>query len=154
MTTLVQKKTPKQQHNNIYHYVLIKIIVVHQLGLQGIAWEDLISLVFFTTPQPPPEIVHGAGEPSHQFEGPEIESISVPVFVTYQRGTRVLFAAARRVLSPPRLEGVSFSSSATQVQDRGKRPMQEEGPSRGQDTDFILIDNNLSSPSSKLKEII
>ena len=33
MTTLVQKKTPEQQHNNIYHYALIKMIVVHQLGL-------------------------------------------------------------------------------------------------------------------------
>ena len=32
--------------------------------------------------------------------------------------------------------------------------MQDEGPSRGQDTDFTLIDVDLSSPSSKLKEII
>ena len=32
--------------------------------------------------------------------------------------------------------------------------MQDEGPSGGQDTDFILIYDNLSSPSSKLKEII
>ena len=65
MTTLVQKKTPEQQHNSIYHYALIKMIVVHQLGLQGIAWEDFISRDLFTAPQPPPEIVHDAGEPSH-----------------------------------------------------------------------------------------
>ena len=33
-------------------------------------------------------------------------------------------------------------------------PMQEEGPSGGQDTDFILIDDDLISPRSKLKKII
>ena len=32
--------------------------------------------------------------------------------------------------------------------------MLDEGPSGGQDTDFILIDEDLSSPSSKLREII
>ena len=32
--------------------------------------------------------------------------------------------------------------------------MQEEGPSGGHDTDFILLDEDLSSPSSKLREII
>ena len=32
--------------------------------------------------------------------------------------------------------------------------MQEEGPSGGQDIDFMLIDVDLSSPSSKLREII
>ena len=65
MTTLLQKKTPEQQHNNIYHYVLIKMIVEHQLGLQGIAWEDFISRDFFTAPLPPPEIFHDASEPSN-----------------------------------------------------------------------------------------
>ena len=141
MTTLVQKKTPEHQHNNIYHYALIKIIVVHQMGLQGIAWEEFISRDFFTAPQPPPEIIHGAGEPSHQFEGLEIEPISVPVCVTYQRGTRALFAAARRVLSPLGVEGVSpLTLAHVQGQEKGKRPMQEGGPSGGQDTDFTLID--------------
>ena len=115
MTTLVQKKTPEQQHNNIYHYGLIKIIVVHQLGLQGITWDEFISRDFFTALQPPPEIVHDAGEPLHQFEVPETEPISVPVCVTYQRGTKALFAAARRVLSPPGVEGVSLPSSAARV---------------------------------------
>ena len=67
MTTLVQKKTPEQQHNIIYHYVLIKMIVVHQLGLHGIEWEEFISHDFFTAPQPPPDIFHDVGEPSHQF---------------------------------------------------------------------------------------
>ena len=32
--------------------------------------------------------------------------------------------------------------------------MQEEGPSGGQDTDFTLIDVDVSSPNSKLREII
>ena len=32
--------------------------------------------------------------------------------------------------------------------------MQEEGPLGGHDTDFMLIDVDLSSPSSKLREII
>ena len=32
--------------------------------------------------------------------------------------------------------------------------MQDEGSSGGQDTDFILIDEDLSSPSSKWREII
>ena len=95
MTTLVQKKTPEQQHNNIYHYALIKIIVVYQLGLQGIAWEEFISRDFFTASQPPPEIVHDEAEPSHQFEVPKTEPSSVPVCVTYQRGTRALFVAAQ-----------------------------------------------------------
>ena len=75
MTFLVQKKTPEK--------TIIKIILVHQLGLQGIAWDEFISRDFFTVPQPPHEIFHDAGEPSNQFEGPEIEPISVPVCVTY-----------------------------------------------------------------------
>ena len=129
MTFLVQKKTPSQQHNSIYHYALIKIMVVHQLTQQGIAWEEFISRDFFAAPQPPPEVVHDEGEPSHQFEIPEIEPISAQVAVTYQRGHRALFAASQRVLSPPGVEGVSPSSSAqVQVQDRGKRPMHDEGP--------------------------
>ena len=72
----------------------MKIIVVHQLSLQGIAWENFISRDLFTAPQPPPDIVHEPGEPSHQFEGHEIELISVSVYFTYQRGTKVLFAPA------------------------------------------------------------
>ena len=83
MTTLMQRKTPEQQYNNIYHYALIKIVVVHQLGLQGISWEDFISNDFFTAPQVPLEVVHDAGEPSHQYGGQEAETTSVPTYVTY-----------------------------------------------------------------------
>ena len=32
--------------------------------------------------------------------------------------------------------------------------MQNEDPSGGQDIDFILIDDDVSSPSSKLREVI
>ena len=90
-------------------------MIVHQLGLQGISWEDFISRDFFTAPQVPPEVVHDAGEPSHQYGGQEAETTSVPTYVTYQRGTRRLFAVAQRVLSPSGVEGVSLPSSAAQV---------------------------------------
>ena len=63
MTTVVRKKTPEQHHNSIYHYALIKIIVVHQLGLQGITWDEFISRDFFAGPQPPLEIFHDEVEP-------------------------------------------------------------------------------------------
>ena len=69
MTTLMQRKTPEQQYNSIYHFALIKIVVTHQLGLQGISWEDFISNDFFIAPQVPSEVVHEAGEPSYQHEG-------------------------------------------------------------------------------------
>ena len=95
MTFLVQKKTPTQQHSSIYHYALIKIMVVHQLTQQGITWDEFISHDYFAAPQPPPEVVHNEGEPSRQFYIPETEHISAPVYVTYQRGHRALFAATR-----------------------------------------------------------
>jgi len=50
----------------------------------------------------------------------------VPVYVTYEKGTRRLFAAAKRVLSPPGVEGVSLPLSAEQVQDKGKWPLHDE----------------------------
>ena len=95
MVVLVQRKTPAQQHRSIYHYALINIVVVHQLAQQGITWEDFISRDLFTVPQPPPEIVHDEGGPSHQFDIPETEHVSAPACVTYQRGHRDLFAAKR-----------------------------------------------------------
>ena len=108
MTTLVQRKTPERQYSSIYHFALIKIVVMHQLGLQGISWEDFISNDFFTAPQVPSKVVHEAGESSYQHEGQETETTSVSMYVTYQRGTRVLFAAARQVLSPPGWKGSRF----------------------------------------------
>ena len=101
----------------------------------------------------------------------ETEHVDAPVYVTYQRGHRALFASARRVLSPPGVEGVSLTPSAERVlsphhvegysplssaqvkiQDRGKRPKVDEGPSGGQDMGIIDVDASL--PNSELKEII
>jgi len=50
MNNFMQHKTPQQQLNSVYHFSLIRILVDHQLGLQGIAWEDFISRDFFNTP--------------------------------------------------------------------------------------------------------
>lgn len=152
MVPLVQRKSPAQQHKSIYDYALIKIIVMHHLAQQGISWEDFISRDFFTVPQPPPEIVHDEGGPSHQFDIPEPEHVSTPACITYQRGHRALFASAQRVLSPHQVEGVSPSTAQVQVQDRGKQPIFDEGPTGDPDTDIIDLD--ISSPSSELKEII
>jgi len=159
MVPLVQRKSPAHQHKSIYDYALIKIIVMHQLAQQGITWEDFISRDLFTAPQPPPEIVHDEGGPSHQFE---IEHVSAPACVTYQRGNRALFASARRLLSPPGVEGVSLTSSAQrvlspprvegaslltaapQVQDKGKKPKHEERPS-GEPSGFVTSHDETAS---------
>ena len=111
MNTFMQHKTPQQQLNNLYHFALSKILVVHQLGVQGITWDDFISRDFFRASQGLSEVKHDTGGPSHQYE--RHETASVPVFITYQRGTRHLFAAAKRVLSPPGVEGASLPPSAS-----------------------------------------
>lgn len=53
------------------------------------------------------------GGPSGQQKEHEIktEDAHIPVFITYEKGTRRTFAAAKRVLSPPGVEGVLFPSS-------------------------------------------
>ena len=108
MTTLVQHKTLQQQLNSVYHFSLIKILVVHQLGLQAITKDDFISRDFFTASQRLSEVKHEGG-PSHQYE--RHETASVLVYITYQKGTRHLFAAAKRVLSPLGVEGALFPTS-------------------------------------------
>jgi len=70
-------------------------VVIHQLGLQGITWEDFIFHEFFTAPQGPQEALHETGEPSYQHEGHETQTASMLVFFTYQKGTKRLFAAAK-----------------------------------------------------------
>ena len=99
------------------------------------------------------------GIPAHQFE--RHETATMPIFIKYQRGypkgTRPLFAAAKRVLSPPGVEGASLPPSTPQVQDKGKRPMQDERPSGERETDFILIhddDTGTGPQSTHLREII
>ena len=53
MTTLVQTKPPHQQYSNIYHFALIKIVVLHQLSLLNVSWEDFISHEVFIGPHVP-----------------------------------------------------------------------------------------------------
>jgi len=55
-------------------------MVVHQLGLQGITWDDFISHEFFRALQGPSEVGHETGEPSYQ-QGHETASMSV--FISY-----------------------------------------------------------------------
>ena len=143
------------------------------------SWENFIAHECFKGPQivlDPQE----EGETSEQQKEPEskIEEAHVPMFVTYERGTRILLAATKKVLSPTRVEGVSFSSLdhrkmlsslgvkgdlpsslAKQVQgrDKGKKQMHEEGPTEGQGRDFVLIEEDvtdLGSQISRLKDMI
>jgi len=79
--------------------------------VQGISWEDFISHEFFIAPQGPLEAFHETGGPSHQHEGHETQTTSMPVFVTYQKGIRWLFTVEKRVLSPLGVEGVLLPSS-------------------------------------------
>ena len=51
-----------------------------------------------------------------------------------------------------RIPNVGKQWNKRQQVDRGTRPMQDKGPSGFQDTDFILIDEDLSCPSSKLRD--
>jgi len=111
MITLVHRKPPHQQYDNIYYFALIKIVVFHQLSFLNVSLDDFISHEFFTSPQVTPSVFHEAGGPSHQQEVHETQTTSVPVFVTYQKGTRRLFATSKQVLSPRRVEGVSFPSA-------------------------------------------
>ena len=79
------------------------------------------------------------------------------VFFTYQRGTRRLFAVAKRVLSPPRVEGASLPTSSPQEHGKGKEPVQEEGPSGERETEFFLLqdDETDAEPTNEeLTEII
>jgi len=57
-----------------------------------------------------PLVLQEEGGSSNQLDVHETKTIGVPMFVTYEKATRRLFAAAKRVLSPPGVEGVSFSS--------------------------------------------
>ena len=114
----MQRKTPQQQLNSFYHFAFINILVDHQLGLQGISWEDFISRDFFSAPQVVSEVEHEVGGQSHQYE--RHETTTMPVYITYQKGSRPLFAATKRVLSPPRVEGASLPTSALHEQVRGK----------------------------------
>ena len=108
--TFAKKKPYPQQLNNIYHFSLIKIVVLHQLNQLGMPWETFISHEVFKGPQIFSSVHQEEGEPSGHEQAKEAETFGVPVFVTYERGTRGLFVATRWVLSPQGVEGVSPSS--------------------------------------------
>ena len=93
MKNFMQHKTPRQQLNSVYHFALIRILEDHQLGLQGISWEDFISRDFFSAPPMVSEAEHEVGSPSLQFESHE--TATMPVYITYQKGSRPLFAVAK-----------------------------------------------------------
>ena len=81
----------------------------------------------------------------------------MPVYITYQKSSRPLFAAAKRVLSPLGVEGASLLTSAPQEQGEGKEPMREEGPSGERETEFVLLqdDETDAKPTNEeLTEII
>jgi len=179
MTIITKRKPYPQQLNSIYHFSVIKIVVLHQLTQLEVSWETFIALECFKGSQIFSDPQEG-GEPSRKQKELEnkTEEVHVPVFVTDEIGTRMLFAATKRLLSPPGVEGVSFSSSnhrkmlpslgvkrafpsslAKQLQggDKGKQKMHEEGPTEGQDRDFILIKEDVTDlgfQNSRLKDVI
>ena len=95
MALYVKKKPYPQYLNNIFHYSLIKIIVIHQLNLLNMPWETFISHEMFKGPQIFSSVHHEEGGPSSHEKVKKTETVGVPVFVTYKRGTRKLFAVAR-----------------------------------------------------------
>lgn len=106
----------------------------------------------------------------------KMQKAHILVLITYEKGTRRPFVAAKRVLSPPGVEGVLFSSPdnrqmlfsptvkgafpsslVEKVHDKGKKSLHDEGLSDVQDRYFILIkeeDIDLGSQNHRLKEII
>ena len=72
-----------------------------------------------------------------------------------------MFAAAKRVLSPPGVEGASLLTSASQEQSRGKEPVHDEGPagesSGERETEFVLLhddDTDTEQTNEELREVI
>lgn len=116
MDFIVERKPYPQQMSSLYHYSLIKVIVLHHLSLLNIHWETFISHEIFRGPQIPPPVPQEVGGLSRLVktdeEAKEKITIKVPIFMTYQRGTRRLFTADRRVFSPRGVEGCLPSSSA------------------------------------------
>ena len=81
MNTFMPHKIPQQQLKSVYHFALTKVLVDHQLGLQGITWDDFISRDLFNTSQVLSEAEHEIGGPFHQYDHHEITIMLV--FITY-----------------------------------------------------------------------
>ena len=93
--------------SSLYHYSLIKIIVLHHLSLLKISWETFISHDIFRGPQIPPPVsqeVEGPSSNAHMKideEAKETRATDVPgTYMTYQRGIRRLFSVDRKVFFP------------------------------------------------------
>jgi len=117
MAHFVQKKSYPQQMSNLYHYSLIKMIVLHHLSLLNISWETFIAHDIFRGPQIPPPMSQELGGPSSSAqvkideEAKETRATEVTrTYMTYQMGTRRLFAADRQVFAPLDVEGALPSS--------------------------------------------
>jgi len=85
----------------------------------------------------------------------------MPIFITYLRGNRELFAVAKRVLSPPGVEGALLPPLESQEYDKGKKPMHGEGPSGEpsgeRETEFILLhddETDIEPTNAQVREII
>ena len=96
MIVIAKRKPYSQQLNNIYHFSIIKIFVLHQLIQLGVPWETFIAHEIFKGPQmfaePQEEVGSSAQQREHESK---IEEAHIPVFITYEKGTRKLFAAAK-----------------------------------------------------------
>lgn len=112
---IVWRKPYPQHLNNIYHYSLIKIIGLHQLSLLNIPGETFIAHEIFKGLQIPSPVHQEEGGPYSHGETREEAKVSktaeVLVYLTYQRGTRRPFAAARQVSFLQGVEGALLSSS-------------------------------------------
>lgn len=118
-------------------------------------------------PEPEPEAIHEAGGPSHQPDIIVPRHVASSPRVTYQKGHRTLFAAARRVLSRwkgschllqisecylhTRWKGPHILHQQRQYRE-GKQPMIEDERSGDAHHDFIDLD--VLSPSSDFYELI
>lgn len=93
----VQRKPLPQQFRRIYHFSLIKIVVLQQLILLNISWDTFITHEVFKSPQMTPSVLHEEGGSVNQPDVHKTNPIGVLVFVTYEKSTRRLFAAAKQV---------------------------------------------------------
>lgn len=137
---------------------LFRKSTVNKILRAGYYWPTLFA-DFFSTPQVVLEVEHEVGGPSHQHE--RHLTATMPVYITYQKGSRPLFTVAKRVLSPIGVEGALLPTSASEEQGRGKEPVHDEGPSGEpsdeRETEFVLLhdDETYTKPThAELKEVI
>ena len=52
MSFVVQKRSYTEKMHSLFHYSLIKMVVLHQMERKGIPWDVFIANEIFTSPQP------------------------------------------------------------------------------------------------------